>query len=660
MLRYLFRICLLICCPFSLIGCSDQELSSLTENNFTSTTKTRSINESLYYYYQGQKVYLHINTNAYFVSRKSQNPNDEYNYIMTYSPNHISPLSTETTQNANEQSVLFFKKEYIKQRSISTENYLEYLNTLVTEDDDINFISPCFENNTNENYYCSPYIYVKVKELADTVMLKDMCTQYSVQYQGQLSGMKSWYVLRCMKAGVDNAIKVANILYENGQFEYSTPAFSDLEPHTGAYYNLQWGLNNTGLYNGKSGIDIRYELAMSLIGTSIHPVLIGIVDTGIDYSHESIYTHSVSYDAKNDAVLSGRSVVYSNSNNPAGHGTCCAGIIAGIGETYGISPNYGGCAVSISVLFGSSTTTEETARGITWAKNNNISIINCSWGSALGNDLLTDAIDDAVKNGRGGKGCIVVVSTGNSNSSYIYFPSSLDNVISVGAIDMFGKRKSPSCLYENYWGSNYGNGLDVVAPGIRIATTDISDNGGFNPNLPISKEITDVSNLDYTNQFNGTSAAAPFVSGVAAMLLCKNPNLTQEEVRSIIQTTCTKLPDYNYTNLYTDGSWNNEVGYGLINAYEAISKVVIGEEDLTIEGSNPITNEYKTFIVRNVPSGCFVEWSVSSSDFIVSRNGYNSAMIKANASGQSATLFAKVKKGSLVLYNLSKEIYSLY
>ncbi len=79
---------------------------------------------------------------------------------------------------------------------------------------------------------------------------------------------------------------------------------------------------------------------------------------------------------------------------------------------------------------------------------------------------------------------------------------------------------------------------------------------------------------DYCSDFGGTSAATPHVAGVAALVLSVNPCLTYEEVIEILESTCTKIrPDlYTYGSNpdHPNGTWNNEVGYGLVNAYEAL------------------------------------------------------------------------------------------
>jgi hypothetical protein len=86
----------------------------------------------------------------------------------------------------------------------------------------------------------------------------------------------------------------------------------------------------------------------------------------------------------------------------------------------------------------------------------------------------------------------------------------------------------------------------------------------------------DYSDQYYTVWFNGTSAACPFISGVAALVLSANPDLTSQQVRDIIESTAQKVrPDlytYSTTSGRPNGTWNNQMGYGLVNAYAAVQK----------------------------------------------------------------------------------------
>lgn len=129
----------------------------------------------------------------------------------------------------------------------------------------------------------------------------------------------------------------------------------------------------------------------------------------------------------------------------------------------------------------------------------------------------------------------------------VWYPSNHEATISVGASTNFGFRshKSP-----------YGPGLDFLAPSdggtLGIYTTDRTGLDGY-------------SDGDYYSDFGGTSAACPFAAGVAALILSKNPNLTRDEVLSIMCDSCDQIGEVEYP----DG-WNEYYGYGQINAYKAL------------------------------------------------------------------------------------------
>lgn len=169
---------------------------------------------------------------------------------------------------------------------------------------------------------------------------------------------------------------------------------------------------------------------------------------------------------------------------------------------------------------------------------------------------------EALSKGRNGKGCVVVFSAGNENASQVSYPaSSIPDILAVGAMSPCGERKSfSSCDGEN-WGSNYGDALDVVAPGVKIQTTDLLGSSGY-------------SSGNYYASFNGTSSACPHVAAVAALIISVKPELTQEKIVRAILRSARKLPSYSFSQIKTYGSWNAEVGYGLVNAFSALRYVM--------------------------------------------------------------------------------------
>lgn len=171
------------------------------------------------------------------------------------------------------------------------------------------------------------------------------------------------------------------------------------------------------------------------------------------------------------------------------------------------------------------------------------------------------------------------ISAGNYAQYFpntIEFPANMKEVISVGAIDKNGK-------LWNY--SQYGEGLCLVAPSgdgnssSDIVTTDRMGSLGYN-------------NSNYTEHFSGTSAACPQVAGIAALILSARPDLNASEVKNALLSTATDLGTKGYDTKY---------GYGLVNAYKAISKIALAIEE---------TNK-NTYSIHNLPLNANVTWEIS-------------------------------------------------
>ncbi|HEY9074026.1 MAG TPA: S8 family serine peptidase, partial [Desulfobaccales bacterium] len=249
------------------------------------------------------------------------------------------------------------------------------------------------------------------------------------------------------------------------------------------------------------------------------------------------------------------------------HGTNCAGIAAAMtNNNLGVAGVANNCKI-MPVRVGKSgnavpdywTTDAWLADGISWAATHGADVLSNSWGGGTAADAVTSAITSAKTTGRGGKGCVVCFSSGNDNGPVAY-PANLGNVLAVGAISPTGERKSPnSSDGEFWWGGNYGNELDISAPGVLIYSTDIHGAAGYTAG-------------DYEPTFNGTSSACPHVAGVAGLVLSVNPNLTATQVENAIKSTATDLGAT---------GWDPQFGYGLVNAYGAVMSVPHGSKGIS-------------------------------------------------------------------------------
>lgn len=250
-----------------------------------------------------------------------------------------------------------------------------------------------------------------------------------------------------------------------------------------------------------------------------------------------------------------------NRNN--GHGTRVAGNVAaanGIGVCGVAAGNNNNVvdlvAVDIYKEYTSSddryATSEDVARGIEYVIQDDINakVINMSIGfvanrSGENDQLVQNAIDKATEGGT-----TVVCSAGNDNTTSLWYPSDLDNVIGVISTvnydDPFDKCKAPT--------SNYGDNKDICAPGAQVP------------------------GITTANLYSGTSYASPIVAGVAAMMYYVNPDLTPAEVLSMLKETA--------TDLYTEGD-DIYTRCGNVNAYGAVAAAAGKEIDNTPKLSAP-------------------------------------------------------------------------
>ncbi len=268
-------------------------------------------------------------------------------------------------------------------------------------------------------------------------------------------------------------------------------------------------------------------------------VTIAVLDDGIELTHIDLQANisSLSYDTESNT---------SPSHIYGDHGTHCAGIIGATRnnntQVVGLAPECTLMSISNS-LMPTENSRMKRANGISWAWKHGADIINNSWCSPVPYDVIDEAIDSALTYGRNGKGTIIVFASGNDGTGVSYPANSNPNILVVGAVSMNGTKASFS---------NYGSELDVVAPGVDILST-------FRYNETFS--------------LSGTSQATPYVSALAGLLLSLNPNLTNKNVATIIESTAQKVGGYSYsTNTNRpNGTWNSQMGYGLIDAYAAVN-----------------------------------------------------------------------------------------
>ncbi|MDX2001668.1 MAG: S8 family serine peptidase [Chitinophagales bacterium] len=326
-------------------------------------------------------------------------------------------------------------------------------------------------------------------------------------------------------------------------------------------------------------------------------IRIGVIDfAGFDYNHPDMQGQ----------LLPGWNCVnntpYNASNAPydatfGGHGMAVAGIIGAKG---GNGVGAAGVAYGAQIIPFLVNGQEDMQLVIAMQKamepEFNVDVLNFSLGIDHPSDAIRTQIENLATAGRvrygNTLGVVMVASHGNNgyyDGDLPQWPAAYPQVIAVGSSTPDDKAKVSSDnwnLNGTAWGTNYGDNLDVVAPGVCIYTTDMSGSQGY-----ISG--------DYT-ALGKTSASAPIVTGVVALLLSKNADLHADEVMDILTQNADKVNanqyDYNYDGNIPGRSL--ETGFGRINAFRALGGTTVGigdepapESGLTISVSSPVQHQ---------------------------------------------------------------------
>ncbi|MFH1287752.1 MAG: S8 family peptidase, partial [bacterium] len=267
--------------------------------------------------------------------------------------------------------------------------------------------------------------------------------------------------------------------------------------------------------------EINFDKAWG-VAKSTAVVKIAVIDTGIDGEHPDL----------KGKILEGYNFVSGTTDvsDDNGHGTFVAGIVAAAHNEIGVKGLYDYAQIiPVKVIDANGLGTyEDVARGILYAADNGAKVINMSIGGYAYSYMLQQAVDYALE-----KGCIVVAAGGNDGIEQEIFPASYPDVIGVSALGYNG---------QIWIGSNSGKHIDVCAPGVNIISTGL--------------------NSDYVYS-TGTSASAPMVSALAAMLVSEKPDLSSSYIERLFIQSAKDLGDAGRDNIY---------GKGKIDAHAALEQ----------------------------------------------------------------------------------------
>ncbi|MHB8840406.1 MAG: S8 family peptidase [Candidatus Aquicultor sp.] len=300
--------------------------------------------------------------------------------------------------------------------------------------------------------------------------------------------------------------------------EYAEPNYVRhvLDVPNDEYYSYQWAIPEVGV-----------PAFWNSLPSASTEITVAVIDSGVDYDHPDL----------TGKIIKGYDFV-NRDNDPMddlGHGTFVAGLIAANANNdigiAGIAPMAKILAVK-AINDEGSCNDYDVAQALTYAVDHGAKVINMSFGGPGQSWTLKRALTYAHQ-----QGCIMVSSAGNDSTDEPYYPASEGTVFAVSALD----DNDELAVF-----SNYGPSIDIAAPGVDIVSTCYDGNEGSCYAIA-----------------SGTSAAAPIVSGVVAMLASTHPNYTFSQLRRLILRSTRDLGEEGRDDYF---------GYGLIDAGKAVAK----------------------------------------------------------------------------------------
>lgn len=381
-------------------------------------------------------------------------------------------------------------------------------------------------------------------------------------------------------------------------------------------FNEQWGYINTGnksiCNNSYAGGDINVKDVWTQLTTGDPSIIVAVIDEGVKYTHPDLVAnmwtntkeipgngidddnngyiddiHGYNYVEGFDGVIN-----WTDSRN-SGHGTHTAGTIAAVnnngigvcGIAGGDGSGNGVKLMSCQIFVGKTgASIAGCGRAIKYAADNGASLISCSFGYHAGAFLSDGAYKnsagaeydallyfEATKNNAAVDGGVIIFASGNDNTDYAGYPGALNNVISVSSY-------GPDFMPAYY--TNYGPGCNISAPGGDMMVV------GSNRLAAgvLSTVISERSNGNDYDFFQGTSMACPHVTGVAALGLAYalklGKHFTLDEFKTMIVSSAKDIDSrMNGTKTLADGkvlqlyNYRHKMGSGGIDAWELMMKI---------------------------------------------------------------------------------------
>ncbi len=479
---------------------------------------------------------------------------------------------------------------------------------LVRQSDKVAFASHVYQvdNDPGMVFYLSNQVTIQFDESVEEAKRNSIASAVGLEYLKPVDGVNNAFVYRVTSKATENPIKISNYLKWNPEVLIAEP---NIIVHSQSYYRpgdslytKQWYLNHNG---GSSQLGVNSHIGVEQawdVTRGVRSIVIAIADDSVDLNHPD-FQGMGKIVAPLD--LKGRDLLPMPEAASDNHGTACAGVALAEENGRGVVGVAPGCAL-MAIRTTGYLDDESVEQIFNWAIQRGASVVSCSWGASAVYFPLSlrqsAAITKAAKQGRKGKGCVIIFAAGNANrpingllneqgwpndvikgqvkwlAGFAVHP----DVIAVSACNSLNKKSAYS---------NWGTGISVCAPsnnappgmwlpetgyigtpptirtslqGLGVFTTDRIGAAGYDQS-------------DFTPYFGGTSSATPVVAGVAALVLSANPDLTAQEVRRILEQTADKVIDPDpdpqlgvRLGSYDRNGYSQWFGYGKVNAYQAV------------------------------------------------------------------------------------------
>jgi len=403
------------------------------------------------------------------------------------------------------------------------------------------FVSPVFRDTQGHPAYITPDLIVAFDPALSHEEARKIIAAH---IPGEIvkrdwAGMTNTYIIRTDLTSGFEVLELANALAQRPDVVYAqsdmvmTVVQHQVIPDD-QLFNNAWGLRNIGQMGCCVGQDMNAPMAWT-ITTGSPDVIVAILDNGVQQNHPDINQIPGIDISAIGAPFGGPGNACDN------HGTAVAGCVSGIMNNWigacGIAPNAKVMSIRYSV---SSIPCNGTGTYATSALVEALDIfLNLGGDITVNSNSVPPNGPVTVKYAQTRElGLIHFASAGNDGANAITYPANIPSVNAVGAVTQQGLR---------WINSNYGAGLAFVAPGVQIQTTDRTNISGYN-------------STDYV-QVTGTSFAAPYAAGVAALIKSRNPGLPPTYIEQIMQNSAVDRGPAGY---------DPEYGYGFVNAYAAL------------------------------------------------------------------------------------------